>query len=292
MAGVADTLSWWLSGAISIALSASLGVWLLTPAWPAASAPAWARSCLALLAGAFVAYLPAVSLALTDAPPAELLPAVWLVLLHTHNGAMWLLGAAGLVIAGAASFMRAAAKPGGPGAWPRRATAAGLLLFLIAKAATGHAAEHGMFSASACIHAIHIGAGCAWAGSVAVSWRLLLRWTGTPASWPAVLMLRLSQVAATALTLVVVSGLFNVWRLLDAAAGRFGTYEQLLAAKLILVGCAAALGAWNRWHALPRLLGGDEGVRKPLMRSLCAETTLLALVVLMAARLASTMPSM
>ncbi len=110
--------------------------------------------------------------------------------------------------------------------------------------------------------------------------------------WQTAFLQRLSQVAALALTLVVVSGLFNVWRILDAAQVSFGAYEQRLTVKLIVVGLAAALGAWNRWIALPRLLQGDASARKPFELSLSAEAVLLVLVLLLAARLGSTMPSM
>ena len=285
----ATALSWWLGGGVSVVLAATLGVWSLSPALPPDSEQRWMRSCLLLLACVFLAYLPAFALALADEPAGELFPTVWLVLRHTHNGAMWLLGAVALIAAGIASSGESA---GPPGRWPRGAMAASLTLFVGARAATGHAAEAGTFSAAVLVHVVHIAAGCTWAGCVMVSQAILLRRPEANVLWQTAFLQRLSQVAALALTLVVVSGLFNVWRILDAAQVSFGAYEQRLTVKLTVVGLAAALGAWNRWIALPRLLQGDASARKPFALSLSAEAVLLMLVLLLAARLGSTMPSM
>ncbi|MFJ1260519.1 copper resistance D family protein [Cupriavidus sp. CuC1] len=247
------------------------------------------RGCLTILACAFLAYLPASALALTEAPAGELLPSVWLVLRHTHNGAMWLLGAGALIVAGIVSSR---ASVGPARSWLRGALAASLLIFLGARAGTGHAAEAGTFSLAVLVHAVHIAAGCAWTGCVMVSQAILLRRSDGDTLWHTAFLQRLSQVAALALTVVVVSGLLNVWRILGEQQTSFGAYEQRLAVKLSVVGLAAALGAWNRWIALPRLMRGDPSARKPFVRSLCAEAILLVLVILLAAGLGATMPSM
>ncbi|MFJ1254866.1 CopD family protein [Cupriavidus sp. CuC1] len=288
MGDLAATLSWWLGGGVSVVLAATLGVWLLLPTLPPQLAQHWMRSCLLLLACVFLAYLPASTLALADGPAGELLPTVWLVLWHTHNGAMWLLGAVALIVA-AIAISGESARPAR--SRPRGAMAASLLLFVGARAATGHAAEAGTFSAVVLIHVVHIAAGCAWAGCVMASQAIPRSGPESDVLWQTAFLQRLSQVAALALTLVVVSGLFNVWRILDAAQVSFGTYEQRLTFKLTVVGLAAALGAWNRWIALPRLLQGGASARKPFELSLRAEAVLLVLVLLLAAWLGSTMPS-
>jgi len=291
---VAGTLDWLLAGAVLLALGTLLGIRLLAPAWPSGSARAWARAALALLCLLFAAALPLNALVLTEAAPAELPGATWLVLWQTHNGAMWLLGALGVVLAGAALAAppASAARPASRARrWQSLVMAAGLLLFLLAKADTGHAAEHGLASLLVWVHALHIGAGCAWAGSVLVAW-LQLRGRSRAAAWPDAFLRRLSQVAATCLAVVAVTGLVNLWRLLGNGSGGLGEYGQWLALKLALVVAAAGLGAWNRWVALPRVLGGSAAARRPLLVSLGLESVLLALTVLAAARLGGTMPPM
>jgi len=232
----------------------------------------------------FLGYVLAVVIALTDSDPSEMLGAIWLVVSKTHNGSLLLLAALGLVCLWVAlvgfqamTFTRTFVS------------LCGFLLYLVATAATGHASDSEHPVTSILVHAGHIAAGCAWAGSVFIAWQYLRQYRRAPVE-PTGLVLRLSQVAAVSLFTVLITSLYNLWRVLGASSGELGTYGSYLAVKLILVGVAAGIGAWNRWVGVPGLLEGRHRMRTVLEASLALEGALLGFGILAAVLLASTAP--
>ena len=283
MTEAASTQIWLPAGAISFALAVLLGTLALATDLPDGKVRSLARPAIAVLACLYAVYLPLKAQSLTEVPLAELPGAIRLVLLHTHDGAMWAVGMAGALAAAAA--MARVGKLSMP------TIAACLLPCLLAKAATGHAAELGLTSPFVWLHALHIGAGCGWAGSVCIAWLALhRRWYAD--AWPEAMTHRLSQFCAACLTIAAMSGIVNLWRLPGFASAGFGPYERWLAAKLIIATCAAGLGAWNRWHGVPLAARGHETARRALRATLAIELALLAAAILLAAILASTAPSM
>lgn len=129
-----------------------------------------------------------------------------------------------------------------------------LALFALARASVSHAGEHGLASIAVGVEWLHLVLIGVWLGSVAVA-----AWIVRP-SHPAYLA-ALSMAATVALAGIVITGVFNVWQ-------RIGAPEQLLSnpyglaltAKLVLIGAAVLLGAWNRFVGFPGA-AHDQGRR-------------------------------
>jgi copper resistance protein D len=175
--------------------------------------------------------------------------AVLIVLTQSHFGIAWSIGCVGALLVAASGFAR------GRGLVP---CAVGLLVWGIGKAAASHAADSGDLSWRETVHLIHLLATASWAGSV-IAAAGLLRSLGPPARGAleqvAAFCSALSYLATGAFAIVLVTGFYNV--LQDTAhtsAPLLGlAWGRLLAAKLVCVALAVALGGWNRLAVLPDL---------------------------------------
>jgi copper resistance protein D len=274
---------------LNLALAAAVGVAVLRAA---VSAPAASgrlagitRWACVLLGIGLAAYLCAGTVAMTASSIADLPAAVWLVLTQSHFGAMiWVALAAWIVLMATTASV----------ALPLRNSwfVVGLVGFALARAATGHAADQGFISFSVLIHTAHVLAATAWAGSVGICVLLTPEWSNWQLQQRSALAHRLSEVATLALLVVVGSGLFNVARTLGQAGNPWGSdYAWILLAKLGAVAIAAGLGLRNRWYWLARLdrdqLAGAEGFRRVLL----VEAVVLLGVLVLAAKLGTTMPA-
>jgi copper transport protein len=136
----------------------------------------------------------------------------------------------------------------------RRAMAVAALASLAAMAvhaAAGHAGASGGLKAAAAITAqwAHFAAAGIWLGGLAA---LLLGVRGTPSADKAAAVGRFSRIAATALLVVVVSGVFRTVNELSSWRDLVSTgYGRVVAAKIALIAFIAALGALNRWRGVP-----------------------------------------
>ena len=281
-----------------------------TRLWLGRDASAWAaarrrhvRS--AALAGAVAALLanPVLlwleSAAMAEVPLAQAGGAVWSVLSSTHFGLAWSIGMAALAAATAGACMRRGASPA-----PAALTLASLALFWYTRSMVSHASGDGDFSVRLLADWVHLGLTSLWAGEVLLAAAVMLRPVGGMA--PADRRARaayvgaLSSSATIALGGIFVTGLYAGWRSLDGFAGLAGKvggspYGNLLAAKLLLVGIAAMLGGFNRWHVMrPWLaLEAGDGAAPALLPArfrqvLWVEALVLLAAVVLAAWLAST----
>jgi putative copper resistance protein D len=143
-------------------------------------------------------------------------------------------------------------------AW--RLRAALLALFALARASVSHAGEHGLASVEVGLEWLHLVLICVWLGAVAV------------AAWvvrahDARYLALLSRAATVALGGILATGVWNVVQ-------RFGAPEQLLASpyglaltvKLLLVGLAVLLGAYNRYQGFPAAAQGQGGTALLVLR--------------------------
>ena len=129
-----------------------------------------------------------------------------------------------------------------------------LALFALARASVSHAGEHGLASVAVGVEWLHLMLVGVWLGAVAVA-----AWVVRPAH--ASYLAALSTAATVALAGIVVTGVFNVWQRIGAPEQMLSNpYGLALTVKLVLVGAAVLLGAYNRFVGFPRA-AQDQGAR-------------------------------
>jgi len=276
---------------IDIALAAAMGIAVMRGAVPAAVAtrlPRLAGRMVILLGVGLAAYLCAATVAMTDTRFADFPGSVWLVLTQSDFGAMiwvalvaWILLAAGTSLSG---------TPRARGHLPELLCLAGLVAFGYARAATGHAADHGFLSLAVAVHTLHILAGTAWAGSVVLCAPWMRTWRTWTTQQRSTLAHRLSTAATLVVPVVAASGVINAVRVLGHSTHLWGaTYVWILVAKVSLVTVAVALGSWNRWGWMKRMDSGQDGAARGFGCVLMVEAVVLVLVLVLAAKLGTTM---
>ncbi|EON11116.1 copper resistance D family protein [Pandoraea sp. SD6-2] len=312
------------AGLLNLALALALGVLLLRSPHAVRRSltvrvlPAFAAG-LAMLA--WVAYVVASTETMTGGDwenTSAMLGDVWRVLTQSHFGRMQWVAALGvaLLCAGAWAWYDArrrlrAVLPIADDPrdrhhrrerrqerYARTIYAAGAVVLALARAGTGHAADASTPWLAIGVRALHVGAAASWAGALLVAGCAIPSWRHWPVGARAAYGERLSSVAALAMFVALVTGAFNAWRVLGETpslwvADQNAPYLAWLMTKLVLVACAALLGAWNRWHFLPRL-ALDTG-ETPLdttafARVVAIEALVLVMVMSLAAKLGTTMP--
>lgn len=196
------------------------------------------------------------------------------VLLHTHFG--W-----AQCLALAAWLVLVLADP-----WPL-ARWAGVVGLLLSRAATGHAADAGFPSWALPMQMLHVGAVSLWLGSVLLASVYQARTRAEAAQ----LAQRLSVLATWSLGLIVLSGAWNaVQRLSQPLWPATTSYASWLVLKLALVALAILLGTLNRYGFLPACQRQNSRALTRFWRVLRLEAGVLLMALLLACRLASTMP--
>lgn len=179
------------------------------------------------------------------------------VLTQSHFGAAWSAGCAALIV-WMGLLLRARQRG--------RATRMGVALFAAAlfafsKAASSHAADAGDLSLPEWIHWAHLCATATWAGLVIASglWVFPLLHASPNSEVVTLYASRLSRAALIAVSVVLVSGIYNAERGLGGSlALAYSGWGTILDAKLVLVGTAIVLGGINRLVYLPRMQRGEE----------------------------------
>ena len=179
-----------------------------------------------------------------------IVPAIPVVLTHTHFGAVWIGRAVGLLV------LLALSRASGPGHQAVGGLAA--LGVALTVSLTGHASDWGDLSPTAALDWIHVVAATTWTGGlfvlVAFVVRRTLHW---PVSLLADVMRRFSRVAAWCLLAVVGSGAYASWVQVGSVDGLWRTvYGRALVVKLLLVVGLIWWGAVNRYIVLPGLAAG------------------------------------
>lgn len=189
--------------------------------------------------------------AMSGAPIVQAGGALWLVATGTHAGIGWSVALAGSVL------LLLASAGGGALSGTRIGMALVAALIVAAgKSAIGHAADAGAFSLAEAVQTLHLLATAAWGGIViAGAFVLPALDTSLARAYLIRTVARMSRAASIAVAFVVLTGVFNAWRGIGGSAAVLtaSAWGHALIVKMLLVAAALALGALNRWSALPRL---------------------------------------
>jgi putative copper resistance protein D len=292
-----------LNLAVAVLTGASLSrLWLgrETSSWSEARRQPVRRAALVGAVAALAANLVLLwleSAAMAEVPVTEAAGATWSMLTSTHLGLAWSIGMVGLAIAAVGAFMR-----GDPRTGPPLVTLASLAVFWYTRGMVSHAASEGDFSVRLLSDWAHLGLISVWVGEVMLAGVITLRASGALAATDrrarAAYVESLSNSATFALTGILVTGIYAVWRTVGEWENLVGNpYGNTLVAKLLLVGVAAVLGGFNRFVVMPPWLT-RESAGNPAPAFLPArfrlvlwiEALVLLAVVVLAAWLASTSP--
>lgn len=220
------------------------------------------------------------ALALGAGDEAPFAGTLWLSLTATHAGLLRLAAVPAVLVL----WFDCVRQPDGRPGWPGCLAA---LAMLLARAAGGHVADAVDPLAALTVHGLHLSAIALWSGSVLAA--ALAGWRSSAA--PAGLARRLSTLATTTLPVIALTGALN-WQRMQPMVGlwRWHGYPLWLSVKLGAALAALALGAWNRWRHLPN----DDTAPMPdaaaFWRILRLEALLLALTLLLGARLGASAP--
>ncbi|MHB1565169.1 MAG: copper resistance D family protein [Acidiferrobacter sp.] len=131
------------------------------------------------------------------------------------------------------------------------------------RSATGHPADQGQFTAPEWVDWIHLLAVAIWAGTLFTMVFAIfpsLRRTHADPSLIAVLIGRLSRLAALALAVALITGVLSAYHYLVHWDNLWlSAYGRTLLLKLAFVAGAVALGALNRYRYLPRIRRWAQG---------------------------------
>lgn len=213
------------------------------------------------------------------------------VLTQSHFGTAWSTGFIALIVWTSLLFgSRELGRPAQTGV-----ALCAAAVFAFSKAASSHAADAGDFSLPEWVHWTHLCATAAWAGLVIVSGLSVLPTlrAHSTGDFLAQFAGRLSRAALIAMSVVLVSGLYNAGRglggsLLPLTRSGWGI---VLCAKLVLVSLAVVLGGINRLVYLPRIrCGSERGAASSFLVILRIEAIAMFGVLSVAAVLAHSVP--
>lgn len=232
---------------------------VLPSRWAATKTLQIARVCTLAICGSVVAALLLLwvqTALMSDLPLSSAVSAAAPVLAQTHFGHAWTFGTVALLIAWGLTLLRSRNIRS-------RRYFFGLIVlvafFLAGKSSAGHAGSTDRLLPVVVdwLHLLFVGT---WSGSVLIAAGWALR--GAPPTGSAdqqacaSYVAALSRVATWALCGVIATGVYSSWRGLAGgfAAVSSSPYGIAWLVKLSLVGLATALGAVNRFVAMPRLL--------------------------------------
>jgi len=170
---------------------------------------------------------------------------------HTQVGHGWAVAFAGALLAWICALAGRSGRAGLAVFW------VAIVVIAVGKASIGHAVDAGWFSIAVAVQALHVLATGVWGGIVLAGGMLVLPALDTSTTRGVLIRVavRVSQCAATALAVVVVTGIFNAYRGLGGSLAPLSdsTWGHVLTLKAALVLFAVLLGGLNRTLALPRL---------------------------------------
>lgn len=179
------------------------------------------------------------------------LGAVPTVIGHTQVGHGWAIAFAGALLAWVCALAGRGGRAGLAVFW------LAIVVIAVGKASIGHAVDAGWFSIAVAVQTLHVLATGAWGGIVLAGGMLVLPALDTSTTRGVLIRVaaQVSQWAATALAVVVVTGIFNAYRGLGGALTPLSdsAWGHVLTLKAALVLFAVLLGGLNRTLALPRL---------------------------------------
>lgn len=245
-------------------------------------------------------WLQAVSM--SEAAALALPTAAWRLLVDTHFGQAWWVGAVAWLLAAAGAWPLQIIGTPFPQAGRRVLTAMALAAFVWSRSVVSHAGAQGDWSVDVAVDGLHLLLVSVWVGIVLVAAATKLpaapagQSDGTAAAhWVACL----SATATLALAGIVLTGAFKTWVSVPELAALGSTdYGQRLWIKLGLVSVAVALGGYNRFKVMPPLrlemASPASPAARPWLRhwtlALRLEAAVLLAVLVVAAALSSTEP--
>ncbi|HKW47458.1 MAG TPA: CopD family protein [Gemmatimonadaceae bacterium] len=215
------------------------------------------------------------------------------ILLGTSWGLGWLLGIAGILVAGFGFIIAKRSRTNA--GWA--IAALGALAIVMAPALTGHARATQPVGLALLADMLHVCAACAWIGGLMALLFAALpiargsRARSAIASGPLVagLVRAFHPVALTCAAIVIVTGLCAAWLRLPAIDALWTTsYGRVLLIKLAFVAIVVLMGAINWRRMLPSL--GDDGSARRITRTAGTELTFAVIVLAVTAVLVSTSP--
>lgn len=251
---------------------------------------------------------------MSELPLAEAAGEIGTVLFKTHYGDLWLWRMGALAVLWIAWGMQRHRLDARAATY---AAFAALTVIVFTFSAVGHAGDDGLLTLVNAANTLHILGAFLWAGGIiAMALIVLPVLLRSEQSYARELVasssLRLSALAATALTLVLIPGLYHAWLQIGSLNGLIATtYGQVLLAKVSLVGVMMLLGALNRYRYVPALqeyagrplpktlfplprfvrIAGDLTAVLHFLRSLRIEMTLALVVLTLAAALSQQTPA-
>jgi putative copper resistance protein D len=150
----------------------------------------------------------------------------------------------------------------------------------------GHAHATGAVWTVACV-ALHLVSVAFWIGALGP---LALLARGADPRRVGAAAARFGAAALAVVSVLVLAGLFALWRFLGHASALWTSpYGVVMCVKLVFVAGLLSLAAFNKTRLTPRLLAGDAAAARSLSRSIHAEMTLAALILLTTAALTTLM---
>jgi putative copper resistance protein D len=200
---------------------------------------------VALAANALMLWLQ--SAVMSDGSLTEASSMVPMMVNETHFGHAWMIGIGALAVAGAAGFI---AAPIGL-VVSTLATAA----FAVTRSVVSHAGAQGDFSLEVATDWVHLMLTSLWVGMVFVGSFIALRQRIAVVEdrvdsihW----ISSLSDTATVALVGILLTGVAKVWWATPSVGQLIASpYAAVLLVKVVLVGCAAALGGFNKFRVMP-----------------------------------------
>ena len=241
------------AGLLSVWLSKEKAVEAKSPAhaaWQKARRLSIGGAVVLAVADLVLVWLQAASMSGT--PLFDAFSAVIAVVTGTHAGIGWAIAFGGSVLLNFAMVFATAKGSPRLGLF-----AVGAIVAAAGKASIGHAADAGAFSLAEGVQTVHLLATALWGGVVfAGAWSVL---SALGTSLARAFLIRtagkMSTMSVIAVSLVVLTGVYNAWRGLGGSAEALeaSAWGQALVVKAVLVATALLLGAMNRWSVLPRL---------------------------------------
>lgn len=250
---------------VNLGLAGIVGAWA-SILWLRAAASPWAvhsrrrswaalKAALALTAVSDVVLLWLQAAYMADVPLTDAVAMLPKMLDQTYVGHSWAGGVVGLLL-----VLGSTSGPAHrPGMVRSIVQAIGVSVFMYSRVAVSHAGDFGPASVQLLVECAHLWAISLWLGIVGIAtFAILADPVGTSAEERADTVEwveALSSVATGALVVVVGTGLFNAWRGTESLANLVGSpYGNTLFVKVGLVAVAVALGAFNRFRAMPLLI--------------------------------------
>ena len=304
-----QTFQWVVTATSNVALSAIAGS-LSALTILGADDSAWSRSradsvervlraSIAIALGAAILGLWILAALFSELPLLESVGSIGKILPQTHAGRAWVVGTTALAVL-LLSLRPRRGRPRNSRVLALGAVCA--VLFAGSRSWASHAGATGDLLAFA-IDWAHLVSVSLWAGLVGISARVALR-DPLPQylrekNECAHFVQALSDTATGSLAVLVLTGVFSAWRSLGGSLAPLlsSNYGLILLMKLALVAVAAALGAHNRFAAMPSLLASlrarSSSISAPyqkFLRVLSTESGVLLAILVVAAMLSTSSP--